>query len=118
MALTRYINYYQDDSGYLRRIPWDTWLNDGSVIGLSPVGIVNNNGIEIDSNGVVTVHTDFLDVADEGDAGKRDSEITQLIIQTDERTLIESYENVIGFYESNFSQTYEFDYDKPAYKES
>jgi len=26
MALIKRINYYIDDSGYYRRIPWDSWL--------------------------------------------------------------------------------------------
>ena len=42
MALVKRINYYIDDDGYYRRIPWDLWLSDGVVAGLAPTGIKNN----------------------------------------------------------------------------
>ena len=117
MAITKYLNYYQDDDNNYRRIPWDTWLQDGVVLGLSPVGIKNQDTVSFDANGVVTCDLDFLDVADEGDAGKRDAEISSLEEQTDERTLTLTYDNVCAYYESDFSQTYELDYDKPSLKE-
>lgn len=117
MALTKRINYYIDDSGYYRRIPWDTWLQDGAFFGLSPVGIKVNDVITFDSDGVVTCDMDFIDPAIEGDADIFDSEIVGLSLQTDERTFREVYENVTGFYESESEQTYEFDFDKPEYKE-
>lgn len=115
MALTKYLNYYIDDDGYYRRIPWDTWVDDGVVIGLGPVGLKRDDVISYDSDGVVTLDMDFLDIADVGTTNLKTSEIKSMEEQTDERTLLASYENVHGFYESDVSQTYEFDYDKPLY---
>lgn len=116
MALTRHLNYYVDDDGYYRRIPWDTWLEDGAFFGLAPVGIKVDNILEWDSNGNVTCHSDFFDPADSDDGDKQVSEISSMIEQTNERTFLETYENVTAYYESNESQTYELDYDKSTYK--
>ena len=117
MALVKYINYYEDDDGYLRRIPWDTWMQDGSFAGLAPVGIKNQEVISISSTGVVTCDTDFLDIAQSDDVEKRDSEVTLLVKQTSEKEFLSKYDNVCYYYESEFAQTYELDYDKAAYKE-
>ena len=115
MALTKYINYYFDSSGYYRRIPWDTWMQDGAFAGLSPVGISTGDGaIHFDSSGVVSCDVDFIEIDMDGNS---DLDITKLALQTDERTFREVYENVTGFYESEDSQTYEFDFDKPEYYE-
>ena len=116
MSLTKRINYYTDDDGYIRRIPWDTWLRDGVFVGLSPAGITNNT-IVIDSNGVVTCNTDFLDIAKEDDSDKRDSEVTALVSHTNERAFMAEYDNVCFFYEFDDCQTTETDYDKPGLKE-
>jgi hypothetical protein len=116
MALTRHLNYYVDSDGHYRRIPWDTWLKDGAFFGLAPVGIKVDDNIEWDSNGNVTCNTDFLDPADSDDGNKQHSGISAIIEQTNERTFLETYENVIAFYESDESQTYELDYDKSSYK--
>ena len=78
MNLTRKINYYIDDDGFYRRIPWDSWYTDGAFFGLSPISILNQEIIEFDSSGVLTLNTDFLDVADEGDFEKKDSDIVGL----------------------------------------
>jgi hypothetical protein len=113
MALTKRINYYIDDDGYYRRIPWDSWLQDGIFCGLSPVGITFET-LEWDSNGNVTCNRDFVDI--EIDEGKI-LDIVGFNLHTDERTFLETYENVTAFYDSDVSQTWELDYDKPDYKE-
>jgi len=115
MALIKRINYYIDDSGYYRRIPWDSWLQDGDFVGLSPVGIQLESEINFSSVGVVEAFLDFLDI--ESNPNLHESDVIGLNIQTDERTFLETYENVIGMYESECSQTYEFDYDKSEYYE-
>jgi hypothetical protein len=117
MALVKYINYYTDDDGCIRRIPWDTWMRNGAFVGVSPVGIKNQNTIEIDSDGVVTCDTDFLDIANEDDAGKRTSEVTLLQSHTNEREFCNNYDNVFYYYEFDNHQTTELDYDKPGFKE-
>lgn len=115
MALTKRINYYKDDDGYYRRIPWDTILLDGTVEGISPVGIVVDNVVSFDSSGDVTVSLDFVDV---GVDEEIDSEIVGFTLWDDERVFVNNYEHVTGFYESESSQTYEFDFDKPSYAEA
>ena len=119
MALTKRLNYYQDDDGYYRRIPWDSWIQDGAFVGLSPVGVNFGQPITWDSDGLASDNSqDFLDYesSDLG-ANKKEIDIIGLTLQTSERAMLEVYENVTGFYESEFSQTYEFDYDKEEYKE-
>jgi hypothetical protein len=113
MALTKRINYYIDGDGYYRRIPWDSWLQDGVFCGLSPVGI-EPSPLEWNSDGNVVCNRDFLDI---GMDEEKTLDVVGFNLQTDERTFLEIYENVTSFYQSDVSQTWELDYDKPEYKE-
>ena len=103
MALTKRLNYYIDSNGKYRRIPWDTWYEDGTFIGISPAPMGPTVGITFTAAGVVTLIDDFMD---EGEG----EDITGMILWDDEDTFLDQYDDVCYFYESDCCQTYETDY--------
>ena len=110
MALTKRLNYYIDANSRIRRIPWDTWFQDGSFAGLSPVPIATQSPFEFDANGSIKIFDDFLYEGEGGD-------ITNLVEQTDEYAFLDEYDDVCFFYESKDAQTYETDYHETSRNE-
>ena len=103
MALVKTLNYFSDGSSRLRRIPWDTWYQDGEKLGLSPAPTGPTLGIEFSSAGVVSLKDDFMD---EGQG----EDITTLQEWDDENTFLDTYDDVCYSYESDCCQTYETEY--------
>lgn len=107
MAITKKIHVFKDSNDRYRRIHWDSFYVDDVFVGLSPVPTFQSFPIEIASTGTVTVNDDFLDKADQ-------FEIADVILETDEETFLDGYDDVCYSYESDDAQTYETGYDKTA----
>ena len=103
MALTKQLNYYIDSNSKYRRIPWDSWYNSGTFVGISPAPMGPTAGITFTSTGEVLLKDDFMD---EGQG----EDITALREWTDEDTFLDQYDDVCYMYESDCCQTYETGY--------
>lgn len=101
MTLSKQINYYRDSNSKYRRIPWDSWYEDGTFIGLSPAPVPI--GIEFSTAGAMTIQNDFFDT-DQGE------DISGIIIRDSEEDFLDDYDDVTFGYISDFAQTYETDY--------
>jgi len=108
MAITKKIHIFKDSDDRYRRCLWDSFYVDGVFVGLAPVPFGEGLfSFVVSSAGAVTINDDLLD-----EAGN--FEVADIILETDEETFLDGYDDVCFLYESNAPQTYETDYHSNA----
>jgi len=107
MAITKKIHIFKDSDDRYRRCLWDSFYVDGEFAGLAPAPTFQSNPIKISSAGTVVINDDFLDEAEH-------FEIADIILEADEETFLDGYDDVCFLYESNAAQTYETGYNTTA----
>jgi hypothetical protein len=106
--ITKKIHIFKDSDNRYRRCLWDSFYVDGVFVGLAPVPFGEGLfGFTISSQGAVTLNNDLLDEAD-------NFEVADIILEADEETFLDNYDDVCFLYESKDAQTYETDYHSHA----